>query len=64
MIEKRGVIKGTKREDNTLKGALSRAVEWRIIDSHDLNKVKSLKTDNAVVRHTFLILKKHHCLKL
>ena len=36
---------------NTLKGALSRAVEWGIIDSHDLNKVKSLKTDNAVVRY-------------
>ncbi|XQW85673.1 tyrosine-type recombinase/integrase [Thalassotalea piscium] len=36
---------------NTLKGALSRAVEWGIIDSHDLNKVKSLKMDNAVVRY-------------
>jgi len=36
---------------NTLKGALSRAVEWGIIESHDLNKVKSLKVDNAVVRY-------------
>ncbi|MGL1959119.1 MAG: site-specific integrase [Colwellia sp.] len=36
---------------NTLKGALSRAVEWSIIENHDLNKVKSLKVDNAVVRY-------------
>ncbi|WOH39409.1 site-specific integrase [Thalassotalea fonticola] len=36
---------------NTLKGALSRAVEWNIIESHDLNKVKSFKVDNAVVRY-------------
>lgn len=36
---------------NTLKGALSRAVEWGLIESHDLQKVKSLKTDNAVVRY-------------
>ncbi|MFK5949008.1 MAG: site-specific integrase [Methylococcales bacterium] len=36
---------------NTLKGALSRAVEWNVIDSHELNKVKSLKTDNVVVRY-------------
>ena len=36
---------------NTLKGALSRAVEWGIIENHDLNKVKSLKVDNAVVRY-------------
>lgn len=36
---------------NTLKGALSRAVEWNVIESHDLNKVKSFKVDNAVVRY-------------
>jgi len=36
---------------NTLKGALSRAVEWGIIESHDLSIVKSLKIDNAVVRY-------------
>ncbi|MCY7297070.1 site-specific integrase [Alteromonas sp. a30] len=35
---------------NPLKGAMSRAVEWGIIKEHDLNKVKSLKVDNAVVR--------------
>lgn len=36
---------------NTLKGALSRAVEWGLIESHDLNKVKSLKVDNTIVRY-------------
>jgi integrase len=36
---------------NTLKGALSRAVEWELIESHDLSKVKALKTDNAIVRY-------------
>jgi integrase len=36
---------------NTLKGSLSRAVEWGLIDSHDLTKVKSLKVDNTVVRY-------------
>jgi integrase len=36
---------------NPLKGAMSRAVEWELIASHDLNKVKALKTDNSVVRY-------------
>lgn len=36
---------------NTLKGAMSRAVEWGLIESHDLNKVKLLKTDNAIIRY-------------
>ena len=35
---------------NYLKGALSRAVEREIIPSHDLNKVKSLKGENKIVR--------------
>jgi len=36
---------------NTLKGALSRAVDWGIIEKHDLNKVKPVKKDNTVVRY-------------
>lgn len=36
---------------NPLKGAMSRAVEWGLLNSHDLNKVKALRTDNAVVRY-------------
>jgi len=36
---------------NTLKGALSRAVEWGMIDSYDLHTVKSLKVDNTIVRY-------------
>ncbi|KXI26790.1 site-specific integrase [Paraglaciecola hydrolytica] len=39
------------RRLNTLKGCLSRAVEWEIIDGHDLNKVKALKVDNSKVRY-------------
>jgi len=39
------------RRLNDLKGCLSRAVEWEIIDNHDLNKVKALKVDNAKVRY-------------
>jgi integrase len=35
---------------NPLKGAMSRAVEWGIIDSHDLHKVKALKVDNSRIR--------------
>lgn len=35
---------------NTLKGAMSRAVEWGLIERHDLGKVKALKNDNAIVR--------------
>jgi len=36
---------------NTLKGALSRAVDWGVIEKHDLNKVKAIKKDNTVVRY-------------
>lgn len=36
---------------NPLKGAMSRAVEWGLIESHDLNKVKALKVDNSRVRY-------------
>ncbi|MDC5869883.1 site-specific integrase [Vibrio europaeus] len=36
---------------NSLKGALSRAVEWQLIESHDLTKVKSLKFDNTRIRY-------------
>ncbi|MEX0334256.1 tyrosine-type recombinase/integrase [Vibrio tubiashii] len=36
---------------NSLKGALSRAVEWQIIESHELTKVKSLKFDNTRIRY-------------
>lgn len=36
---------------NSLKGAMSRAVEWNLISSHDLNKVKTLKTDNTRLRY-------------
>jgi integrase len=36
---------------NTLKGALSRAVEWGFIESHDLKKVKIPKEDNTIIRY-------------
>lgn len=36
---------------NTLKGALSRAVEWGLIESHNLSKVKTLKFDNTRIRY-------------
>ncbi|WP_281544759.1 site-specific integrase [Grimontia sp. SpTr1] len=36
---------------NSLKGALSRAVEWGLIDSHELSKVKTIKADNIRVRY-------------
>tara|TARA_R110002167_G_scaffold73684_1_gene206384 strand:- start:4090 stop:5325 length:1236 start_codon:yes stop_codon:yes gene_type:complete len=36
---------------NPLKGAMSRAVEWGVIDSHDLHKVKALKVDNSRIRY-------------
>ncbi|MCY9869685.1 site-specific integrase [Vibrio barjaei] len=36
---------------NTLKGALSRAVEWGLIESHNLTKVKTLKHDNTRIRY-------------
>ena len=35
---------------NPLKGAMSRAVEWGLIESHDLQKVKALKVDNSRIR--------------
>lgn len=35
---------------NSLKGAMSRAVEWGLIQSHDLSKVKALRVDNTIVR--------------
>jgi integrase len=41
----------TNRQINTIKGCLSRAVEWSAIDSHDLNKVKTLTVDNSKVRY-------------
>lgn len=34
----------------SLKAALSRAVDWDLLDGHDLQKVKALKSDNTVVR--------------
>ncbi|MGF1757942.1 site-specific integrase [Photobacterium sagamiensis] len=36
---------------NTLKGALSRAVEWGLIEYHELSKVKAIKSDNTRVRY-------------
>ncbi|MGF1769606.1 site-specific integrase [Enterovibrio makurazakiensis] len=36
---------------NSLKGALSRAVEWGLIESHELSKVKAIKADNTRVRY-------------
>jgi integrase len=41
----------TNRQINTIKGCLSRAVEWGVIDSHDLRKVKTLTVDNSKVRY-------------
>lgn len=41
----------TNRQINTIKGCLSRAVEWDIIESHDLQKVKAQPVDNAKVRY-------------
>ncbi|RUO52367.1 tyrosine-type recombinase/integrase [Pseudidiomarina homiensis] len=35
----------------TLKAALNRAVDWDLIDHHDLQKVKPLKSDNTRVRY-------------
>lgn len=36
---------------NSLKGALSRAVEWGLIESHDLKNVKAIKEDNTRIRY-------------
>jgi integrase len=41
----------TNRQINTIKGCLSRAVEWGVIDNHDLRKVKILTVDNSKVRY-------------
>ncbi|MFT6902337.1 MAG: integrase [Colwellia sp.] len=41
----------TNRQINTIKGCLSRAVEWGVIDNHDLRKVKTLTVDNSKVRY-------------
>jgi integrase len=41
----------TNRQINTIKGCLSRAVEWGAINSHDLSKVKTLTVDNSKVRY-------------
>ncbi|OKY25235.1 site-specific integrase [Thalassotalea sp. PP2-459] len=41
----------TNRQINTIKGCMSRAVEWGVIDSHDLRKVKTLTVDNSKVRY-------------
>ena len=41
----------TNRQINLIKGCLSRAVEWEVIDSHDLQKVKAQTVDNAKVRY-------------
>jgi integrase len=39
------------RQISALQGCMSRAVEWGVIESHDLNKVKHLKVDNSKVRY-------------
>ena len=36
---------------NSLKGAMSRAVEWDLIPSHDLKKVKTLKVESTRLRY-------------
>lgn len=41
----------TNRQINLIKGCLSRAVEWGLIESHDLQKVKALTVDNSKVRY-------------
>ena len=39
------------RQVNALQGCLSRAVEWNVIQQHDLKKLKQLKVDNSKVRY-------------
>lgn len=46
---------------NYLKGAMSRAVEWGVTESHDLSKIKSLKSENNIVR--FLSAKEETALR-
>jgi len=36
---------------NSLKGALSRAVEWGMIESHNLKSIKPIKEDNTRIRY-------------
>ena len=36
---------------NTLKGALSRAVEWGMIEAHNLKSIKPIKEDNTRIRY-------------
>jgi len=39
------------RRITTLKSAMSRAVEWEVIEKHDLKKVKALQEDNSRIRY-------------
>jgi len=39
------------RQITQLKGCMSRAVEWGVIENHDLSKVKALPVDNSKVRY-------------
>lgn len=39
------------RRFTTLKSVMSRAVEWEIIEKHDLRKVKMLREDNTRIRY-------------
>ncbi|WP_330960431.1 site-specific integrase [Photobacterium sp. 53610] len=50
---------------NTLKGAISRAVDWGLIESHDLRRVKAIKADNTRVRYLTEVEEKRlrHALK-
>jgi len=49
---KKGLKPSTvNRQITQLKGCLSRAVEWGLIESHELSKVKALQVDNSKVRY-------------
>ncbi|WP_286265308.1 site-specific integrase [Thalassotalea atypica] len=49
---KKGLKPATvNRQITQLQGCLSRAVEWGVIESHDLSKVKALQVDNSKVRY-------------
>lgn len=43
---------------NTLKGALSRAVDWGLIESHNLKTIKPIKEDNTRIR--YLTIEEEH----